>query len=160
VRVLFTAHGLPQKIVDEGDPYVNQVNKTAQSILKQINRPGFEAVVCYQSRVGFQQWTQPYIKHEIIRAGQDGVPLIICPVSFVSDHLETLYELDIEYKNLAESVGVPKYHRLPAMGEMKHFIDGLADLIKSLDKKRANIYTPSDKCPHEHCKCIGRLWNG
>jgi len=160
VRVLFTAHGLPQKIIDEGDPYVGQVNRTAQSILKQLNRPGFEAVVCYQSRVGFLPWAQPYLKDEISRAGQDGTPIIICPISFVSDHLETLYELDIKYKNLAESVGVPKYYRISVVGESKSFIDGLAELIKSLNKKGANIYTPNDKCPLEDCKCIRRIWKG
>ncbi|MDX1423129.1 MAG: ferrochelatase, partial [Kiloniellales bacterium] len=89
----------------------------------------FDWVVSYQSRVGPMEWLKPYTEAEIERAGRDEVPLIVVPLAFVSEHSETLVELDIEYRRLAESSGVPLYLRVPTVGTGAAFIAGLADLV-------------------------------
>jgi protoporphyrin/coproporphyrin ferrochelatase len=115
-RVLFSAHGLPEKIVRAGDPYQMQVEKTVASITQILAIDDLDYAICYQSRVGPLKWIGPSLHEEILRASQDKVPVVIVPVSFVSEHSETLVELDIEYRNLAEEHGVPAYHRVPALG--------------------------------------------
>ncbi|MBL0942048.1 MAG: ferrochelatase, partial [Alphaproteobacteria bacterium] len=112
VRVLFSAHGLPQRIVDQGDPYQWQVEKSVFEILKYLNKQDLDYVICYQSRVGPLKWLEPYTDVEITRAGKEGKSIVILPVSFVSEHSETLYELDIQYKNIAAEEGVPRYERV------------------------------------------------
>jgi ferrochelatase len=133
-RVLFSAHGLPQKVVDAGDPYQWQVEESAAAIVQALGHDrgetgAFDWLVCYQSRVGPLEWLKPYTEQEIERAGRDGVPLIVVPLAFVSEHSETLVELDIEYRKLAEESGVPVYLRVPTVGTGRAFIDGLADLV-------------------------------
>lgn len=133
-RVLFSAHGLPQKVVDAGDPYQWQVEESAAAIVEALGHDRGETgaldwLVCYQSRVGPLEWLKPYTEQEIERAGRDGVPLIVVPLAFVSEHSETLVELDIEYRKLAEESGVPVYLRVPTVGTGRAFIDGLADLV-------------------------------
>ena len=89
----------------------------------------FEGVICYQSRVGPLEWIGPYTEDEIIRAGKEKKPLIIVPLSFVSEHSETLVELDIEYKNFAEKEGVPFYGRVSTVRDHPQFIEGLKNMI-------------------------------
>ena len=86
--------------------------------------------MCYQSRVGRLKWIEPYTDAEIMRAGRDGVPIVVVPVAFVSEHSETLVELDIEYAELAEVSGVPAYVRVSTVGAAPEFIDGLAGLVR------------------------------
>jgi ferrochelatase len=128
-RVLFSAHGLPERTVKAGDPYQWQVERTAASIVARIGRE-FDHVVCYQSRVGPLRWIGPYTDAEIRRAGADKAPLIVVPIAFVSEHSETLVELDIEYRHLAEASGVPSYLRLPTVAADPGFIEGLARLVR------------------------------
>ncbi|MEN8196131.1 MAG: ferrochelatase [Pseudomonadota bacterium] len=125
-RVLFSAHGLPKKIVDRGDPYQYQVERTAAAIAEALGIAGLDHVVCYQSRVGRLEWIGPATEDEIRRAGADGVPLVVAPIAFVSEHSETLVELDIEYRRLAAEVGVPAYLRAQTVGDSPGFIAGLA----------------------------------
>jgi protoporphyrin/coproporphyrin ferrochelatase len=132
-RILFTAHGLPEKIIKNGDPYQWQVERTAERIVKLLMFDQLDYVVCYQSRVGPMQWIKPATDQEIIRAGKEGVPIILVPIAFVSEHSETLVELDIEYKHLAEESGVPEYHRIPALGVQPYFIEGLAELCLNVE---------------------------
>ena len=127
-RVLFSAHGLPQKIVDQGDPYRQQVEETVMAIRAEIGRP-IDAKICYQSRVGPMRWLAPSTEDEIVRAGKEGKAVILVPVSFVSEHSETLYELDIMYKDLADQSGVPNFTRVPTVGCAAAFIEGLAGLV-------------------------------
>jgi ferrochelatase len=155
-RILFSAHGLPKKIVDRGDPYQWQVEQSALSIVEKLNIENLDWWVSYQSRVGPMEWIGPNTEDEIIRAGKERVPLIVVPVAFVSEHSETLVELDIEYKELAEEHGVPAYYRTPAVGTHPFFIDGLRDLVIS---HISNNYDrqPEDGnrlCPHQHNRCI------
>lgn len=126
-RILFSAHGLPKKVIDAGDPYQKQVEATAAAIMAKAGEKA-EHQVCYQSRVGPMEWIGPSTVEAIEKACDDGVAIILCPVAFVSEHIETLVELDIEYRHLADELGCKAYHRIPALGATPEFIDGLADL--------------------------------
>lgn len=130
-RLLLSAHGLPLKIVRAGDPYPGQVAQTAAAVVAALGRPNLDWTVCYQSRVGPLAWLGPATDDEIRRAGRDGVVLVVAPISFVSEHSETLVELDRDYRRLAESSGVPGYHRVPAVGTHPCFIAALAELVKA-----------------------------
>ena len=128
-RVLFSAHGLPQKIVDAGDPYQWQVGHTAEAVAAEANLTDGSWVVCYQSRVGPLKWIGPETKAEIERAGVEGVPVVVVPIAFVSEHSETLVELDIEYRRIAAAAGVPVYERTSTVRTHPAFIQGLTDLV-------------------------------
>ena len=129
-RLLFSAHGLPKRMVDRGDPYQWQVEETARRIVARLGRDDLDWRVCYQSKVGPLAWLEPSIAEEIERAGRDRVPVVVVPVAFVSEHSETLVELDIIYREHAERAGVPAYHRVPALGTQPAFIAALADLVR------------------------------
>ncbi len=128
-RVLFSAHGLPEKIVKAGDPYQAQVERTAGAIAGRIG--GLDWSVCYQSRVGPLKWIGPSTDDEIRRAGKDGKPVVLYPLAFVSEHSETLVELDMEYGHLAKESGVPAYVRVPTVGTHPAFIEGLASQVRA-----------------------------
>jgi ferrochelatase len=127
-RVLFSAHGLPERIVKAGDPYRQQVEQTAAAIANSFE--DLDWSICYQSRVGRLKWIGPSTSEEIARAGADKVKAVVYPLSFVSEHSETLVELDIEYRHLASQKGVPTYVRVPAVGTHPLFIEGLARLVR------------------------------
>ena len=129
-RLLFSAHGLPKRVVARGDPYQWQVEETARRIVACLGREGLDWRVCYQSKVGPMAWLEPSIAEEIERAGRDRVPVVVVPVAFVSEHSETLAELDVTYRDHARAVGVPAYHRVPALGTHPSFISALADLAR------------------------------
>ncbi len=128
-RILFSAHGLPKKIVAAGDPYADQVERTAAAVREGLDIDSLDSAVCYQSRVGPMEWLRPYTEDEIRRAGADGKALVVVPIAFVSEHSETLVELDIEYAELAADSGVPAYVRVPTVNDDPAFIDGLARLV-------------------------------
>jgi len=106
LRVLFSAHGLPESIVKAGDPYQHQIERTVAAVIGQMALPGLDAVVCYQSRATPQKWIGPSTEEEIARAGREKVALLVVPIAFVSEHSETLVELDVEYRDVAEKHGV------------------------------------------------------
>lgn len=152
-RLLFSAHGLPQKIVAAGDPYQWQVERTVAALRAALGRADLDSVICYQSRVGPLKWLEPATDAEIRRAGKDSIGVIVAPVAFVSEHSETLVELDGEYGHLAESAGVPRYVRIPAVGTAPGFIAGLARLAQNAP---APGPAPSDGrrlCPGEFGRC-------
>ena len=128
-RVLFSAHGLPERVIKAGDPYQKQVEQTAKAIVDRIG--SLDWAVCYQSRVGPLKWIGPSTDQEIERAGADKIGVVLYPLSFVSEHSETLVELDIEYRHLAEKAGVPRYIRVPTVGTHPKFIAALAALVRS-----------------------------
>ena len=130
VRVLFSAHGLPEKIIQRGDPYQVQVERTAKAIADRIG--GLDWSVCYQSRVGPLKWIGPSTDTEVKRAGQDGKAIVLYPLAFVSEHSETLVELDIDYRRVAGECGVPTYIRVPTVGTHPLFIAGLADRVRAV----------------------------
>jgi protoporphyrin/coproporphyrin ferrochelatase len=130
LRVLFSAHGLPETIVRRGDPYQWQIEQTVDRVLAQWNQRDLDWRICYQSRATPQQWIGPSTDSEIERAAHDRVALIVVPIAFVSEHSETLVELDVEYRTLAERLGVPGYCRVPAQNSDPAFIKALADLVR------------------------------
>ena len=129
-RVLFSAHGLPKKVIAAGDPYQWQVEQAAEAVVDRLATPGLDWVVCYQSRVGPLEWIGPSTDDEVRRAGNDGVAAVVVPIVFVSEHSETLVELDIEYAKLAAEAGVPQYVRVPTVDVLPEFVGGLADLVR------------------------------
>lgn len=132
-RVLFSAHGLPKTVIERGDPYQAQVELTAAAVAKSMGIDNLDWTICYQSRVGPMEWIGPSIEVELERAGHDKVPVVIVPVAFVSEHSETLVELDIEYRHRADELGIPAYVRVPALGCHNEFISGLAQLVQQPD---------------------------
>lgn len=150
VRILFSAHGLPQKIVDKGDPYPDQIESCVSLITNQIkNELGvkhLDAKVCYQSRVGPLKWLSPSLDDEIFTAAKDNVGLIIVPIAFVSEHSETLVELDIEYKKVAEKLGIKQYHRVPTLSLNPIFIECLSELVIEMSQSQKQIICPSGQC--------------
>ena len=128
-RLLLSAHGLPRKVIDHGDPYQWQVEETAAALLAALGDEDAQSVICYQSRVGRLEWIGPATEDEIRRAGGEGRALLVVPLSFVSEHSETLVELDIEYAELAAKAGVPAYRRVATVATDAAFIGGLADLV-------------------------------
>jgi ferrochelatase len=139
-RVLFSAHGLPKKIVDGGDPYPDHIKLTAAAVVARLDRVNLDWVVCYQSRVGPLQWIGPSTEDEIARAAKDGVPIVIVPIAFVSEHSETLVELDIEYRELAEELGITAYHRAATVSTNRHFIEGLKSSVdRALKSTREGV---------------------
>ncbi len=138
-RVLFSAHGLPKKFIDRGDPYQWQIEQTAAAVAGAVTGavsgaapvPNLDWRVCYQSRVGPLEWIGPSTDAEIARAGAEGRPVVVVPIAFVSEHSETLVELDIEYRRLAEEKGVPCYTRVATVDTGAVFIAGLAELVRA-----------------------------
>jgi ferrochelatase len=128
---LLSAHGLPLKIVAGGDPYPEQIGETARAVVAELARPHLDWLVCYQSRVGPLAWLGPAVDEEIRRAGRDRVAVVVAPISFVSEHSETLVELDRDYRLLADERGVPAYDRVPTVGTDPVFIAALARLVEA-----------------------------
>ena len=128
-RILFSAHGLPKKIVAGGDPYQWQVERTVAAVVAKLSGRQRDHAISYQSRVGPLEWIGPSTEAEITRAGQDAAPLVVVPIAFVSEHSETLVELDIEYREKAHEAGVPNFIRSPAVQSAPDFIAGLAQLV-------------------------------
>jgi len=148
LRVLFSAHGLPEKIVKAGDPYPGQVERTVAAVVDNLGRRGFGALdwrISYQSRVGPLKWIGPSTDDEIRRAGVERKGLVVVPIAFVSEHSETLVELDQEYRKLAYGAGVPRYERTPTPSVDPLFIAGLARLVgTSLDHPASLAVRPGE----------------
>jgi len=153
VRLLFSAHGLPQKVVDAGDPYRAQVEATAGRIAARLPElPDWR--VCFQSRVGPLKWLQPSTDQEIRRAGAEGKGAIVAPIAFVSEHVETLVELDHEYQALARQVGCAPYLRAATPSVRAPFIEELAQaaLVALARREDAAPHGPW-LCPASFGKC-------
>ena len=126
LRLLFSAHGLPQKVVDAGDPYQAQIEATAARIAARLPELD-DWRVCYQSRVGPLKWLSPSTEEEIRRAGAEGKGVLVSPIAFVSEHVETLVELDHEYAQVAQAAGCSPYLRAPTPAVAARFIEDLAE---------------------------------
>ena len=150
-RLLFSAHGLPEKVVAAGDPYQAQVEATAAAIAAKL--PGeWDWQVSYQSRVGPMTWIGPPTDQAIVEASQAGLALVVAPIAFVSEHIETLVELDHEYAALAKANGCPAYVRAPALGVDEGFIASLADLtVKALQREGGVCPGSGYVCPASKC---------
>jgi ferrochelatase len=129
LRVLFSAHGLPETIIAAGDPYQWQVEQTVRAVVAAWDQSALDWAICYQSRATPQRWIAPATTDEIERAARDRVALLLVPIAFVSEHSETLVELDIEYRHLADRLGVPGYFRTPTQNADAGFIRGLGACV-------------------------------
>jgi ferrochelatase len=129
LRVLFSAHGLPETIIRNGDPYQWQVEQTVRAVVSAWGAD-IDWSICYQSRATPQKWIEPSTEFEIERAARDKTAVLVVPIAFVSEHTETLVELDVEYRDLARDLGVPGYYRVPTQNADAGFIASLADLVR------------------------------
>ena len=154
-KLIFSAHGLPEKNIKKGDPYQWQVEQTVNSVIKNLNLNNLDWILSYQSRVGPLKWIGPSTDEVIIKNSNLGKEIILVPIAFVSEHSETLVELDIEYKELAIKNGCKNYIRVPALGTNTNFINSLSSLIinKDQNKFNDNLYPPKVKCPNQFTKC-------
>ena len=130
VHIFFSAHGVPKSYVEEaGDPYQLEIEECTTLIMQTLNRPN-PHTLAYQSRVGPVEWLQPYTEDALNELGVKGVKdLVVVPISFVSEHIETLQEIDIEYREIAEQAGIHNFGRVPAPNTNPVFIKALCDLI-------------------------------
>eukprot|EP00887_Chlorella_sp_A99_P000003 scaffold16.g3.t1 len=132
VEVFFSAHGVPKSYVDDGDPYKEEMEHCIQLIMAELRQHGItnSHTLAYQSRVGPVEWLKPYTDDSIRHLAQQGVKsLLAVPISFVSEHIETLEEIDMEYRELAEECGIKHWARVPALNTDPQFIDDLADAV-------------------------------
>lgn len=155
LRILFSAHGLPETIIKAGDPYQFQVERTVASVARLLQIDGLDFATCYQSRATPQKWIDPSTEAEIGRAAQDKVAVLVVPIAFVSEHSETLVELDVEYRELAEHHGVPGYFRAPAQNSDPGFIESLADLVEASLGRGPGLcsFVGSRTCPKPFGDC-------
>ena len=150
-KLIFSAHGLPESKIKKGDPYQWHVEETVKEIMLKLKSENFDYVISYQSRVGPMKWIGPSTDAEIIKYSKEKKGIIIVPVAFVSEHSETLVELDIEYKKMAEKNGCIFYKRVPALGSEENFIKGLAHLV--LQRQTRGDFVSSIMCPNKFVKC-------
>jgi ferrochelatase len=153
VRVLFSAHGIPESLVTKkGDPYQAQIEATCAAIAARAGLAEGAWAICYQSRVGPMKWLGPSTPDAIAQAARDGVGVVVAPVAFVSEHIETLVELDIEYAELAHELGVAPYLRSPAVGVAAPFIRTLADaVVEALSRTGTAPYGPGCRSDWKAC---------
>jgi ferrochelatase len=127
-HILFSAHGLPVSFIQRGDPYQQQVQQTVRDVIKGLGWQGAFSL-SFQSKVGPSRWLTPATDDELRRLGAAKTPaVVVVPVSFVGDHIETLFELDIEYRHVAHEAGLKDYRRAGALDVHPRFIDALADV--------------------------------
>jgi ferrochelatase len=155
LRVLFSAHGLPESIVKAGDPYQWQVEQTVARVVEQLAIEDLDHIVCYQSRVTPQKWIGPSTELELERAGHEKVAVLVVPIAFTSEHSETLVELDVEYREEAEKLGVPGYFRSPAQNSDAAFIGALASLVRGARNGGRSLcsFAGARQCPKQHGDC-------
>ncbi|WP_414528089.1 ferrochelatase [Nodularia chucula] len=171
-HIFFSAHGVPKSYVEEaGDPYEQEIEECTALIMQTLNRPNLYTLA-YQSRVGPVEWLQPYTEDALRELGEKGVKdLVVVPISFVSEHIETLQEIDIEYREIAEESGIDNFRRAAAPNTHPIFIQALADLvIDALEKpsfklsQAAQIKKMVKMYPQENWEwgmtTSAEVWNG
>ena len=171
-HIFFSAHGVPVSYVEEaGDPYQREIEHCTELIMAALNRPN-PHTLAYQSRVGPVEWLQPYTEDAIEALAHEGVKdLVVVPISFVSEHIETLQEIDIEYREIATESGIQGFPRVPALNTHPRFIADLADLVgEALEAPRqlfSDVVEPDKKVkiyPQERSAWgltpVAEVWNG
>jgi ferrochelatase len=171
LRILFSAHGLPEAIVRAGDPYQYQIEQTVAALLAAWRRNDLDWRICYQSRATPQQWIGPSTDAEVEQSGSDKTAVLVVPIAFVSEHSETLVELDVDYKELAHRSGVPGYFRVPTQQIDAQFIASLGDIVRFARTRGVGLHAACDwlacatrnrQCPFAMRPCRDRanLRNG
>jgi ferrochelatase len=131
VHLLFSAHSTPESYVREGDPYLDQTRKSVELIMDRLGRK-IPHHLSFQSKIGPVKWLEPFTNDVIVKLGKEGIDdILVVPISFVSEHIETLYELDILYKKVAQEAGVANFSRVPALNSDPTFIRALAEIVES-----------------------------
>lgn len=131
IQIVFSAHGTPVSLVKKGDPYSNHIKQTVEAVMNARNN-SHKYHLCFQSKVGPMKWLEPATNTMIEElAAQDNKQLLIVPISFVSDHVETLFELDIEYRHVADKVGIENYIVMKGLNDSELFVEALAGLVRS-----------------------------
>ena len=154
-KLIFSAHGLPEKNIKKGDPYQWQVEQSVDKIVEALNIKELDWILSYQSRVGPLKWIGPSTEDIIVENSKLGKHIVLVPIAFVSEHSETLVELDIEYKELADKNGCKNYSRVPALGTNENYIKAMANLIINKNNYNFNgeISPPKVQCPNQFKKC-------
>ncbi len=154
-KLIFSAHGLPEKNIKKGDPYQWQVEQSVKKIIESLKIKDLDWILSYQSRVGPLKWIGPSTEKIIIENSKLGKHIVLVPIAFVSEHSETLVELDIEYKELADKNGCKNYSRIPALGTNKNYIASMSNLIinKEVNNLNGKLFPPKIKCPNNFKKC-------
>ena len=151
IKLIFSAHGLPENKIKQGDPYQWQVEQSVKNLVTKLSIKNLDYILSYQSRVGPLKWIGPSTEAVIKDEAKKNKIIIVVPVAFVSEHSETLVELDIEYKKLAEENGSKQYIRVPAVTINHNFINSLKSSI--LQASVGENFTSSIKCPDKFKKC-------
>ena len=154
-RILFSAHGLPKKFIESGDPYQWQIENTVSAIIDQLPFSKIDYRISYQSRVGPLEWIGPNTEEEIEKVGKEKKELVVVPISFVSEHSETLVELDIEYKKTADKYAI-NYVRVPTLGINNYFIDSLKKIVINASNSESSFLSSDEMkriCPASYSKC-------
>jgi protoporphyrin/coproporphyrin ferrochelatase len=153
IHLVFSAHGLPMSLVDKGDPYPRQIEGTVRAVCelgaKQYDSWPRTHLLCYQSRVGPAKWLQPALTETIEKLGHQGVKeILVVPISFVTEHIETLHEINIEAREEAEKLGIETFRMMPAVGDSPLFIAALKDLVlRALGIATGSRATPVASAP-------------
>ncbi|AHC39393.1 ferrochelatase [Ehrlichia muris AS145] len=148
-RILFSAHSLPLSIIQQGDPYQYQIEQTVSLIVKSLDILSLDYKICYQSKVGPAKWLEPSTISEIHQAIQDNVPIVLVPISFVSENSETLVELDIEYKKIISKENM--FFRVPTLSNNEYYIKCLKEICTQDQHK--------SPCPIQCKTCFKVLYN-
>lgn len=131
VHLIFSAHGLPLSLIEKGDPYPKQIEKTVE-LLRAAGEWSNPFTLCYQSRVGRQKWLEPSLTNTIEDLAAKGIRrVLVIPISFVTEHIETLHEINIEAREHAKALGIQEFHMMPALDDSPRFIEALADLVRA-----------------------------
>jgi ferrochelatase len=139
IHLVFSAHGLPLALVEKGDPYPKQIEETVQMV-RELGAWPNPHVLCYQSRVGPQKWLQPSLTTTIEKMARSGIKrMLAIPISFLTEHIETLYEINVEAREEAESLGVTEFRMMPALNDSPLLIRALADLVLRSVGKRSGV---------------------
>jgi ferrochelatase len=144
LRILFSAHGLPESIVRDGDPYQYQIERTVAAVMAAWRRNDLDWKICYQSRATPRKWLEPSTDAEVVRAGREKTAVLVVPIAFTAEHSETLVELDVEYKELAAHAGVPGWFRVPTQQYDAGFIASLVDLVRFVRTKGVGLHAACD----------------
>ncbi len=154
-KLIFSAHGLPEKNIKKGDPYQWQVEQSVDKIVKSLNIEDLDWILSYQSRVGPLKWIGPSTEDIIVETSKLGKHIVLVPIAFVSEHSETLVELDIEYRELASKNGCKNYSRVPALGTNENYIKAMSNLIINKQDYNFNgkLFPPKIQCPNQFKKC-------
>lgn len=154
-RILFSAHGLPESVITDGDPYQSQCEQSAADIAAAAGLGDADWQICYQSRVGPKKWLSPSTEEALEKAAADHVPVVILPHAFTQEHVETLVEIDIEYREFAHKIGITGFYKVPTVGTHPAFIDGLANMVMSRIDNAPKIApnTGVRICSSDFCRC-------